>query len=95
MLITSSHDSHVKVVNFKKEKSEIILDLNFESVKDAIINTAYFVHETVIVPFSREHKIKFYSMNKNYIGEIEDDAGLILGLCKYFLEKNKNHYITV
>ena len=94
LLITSSHDNHVKIVNFKKEKSEIILDLNFESVKDAIINTAYLVHETVLVPFSREGIVKFYSMNKDYIGEIEE-VGFILGLSKYFLERTKTHYILI
>ena len=94
LIITSSLDSHVKLVNFKKEKSEIILDLNFETTKDAIINTVCFFKESIIVPFSREGKVKFYSLNSDYIGELED-AGFILGLNKYYLETNNLYYLLI
>ena len=95
LIITSSLDSHVKLVNFKKEKSEIILDLNFESTKGEIINTTCFFKEYIIVPFSREGKVKFYSMNSDYIGELEGDAGFILGLNKYYWEKKNLHYALI
>ena len=95
LIITSSLDSHVKLLNFKKEKSEIILDLNFESIKDAIINTVCLFKEYIIVPFSREGKVKFYSMNSDYIGELEGDAGFILGLNKYYWENKNLHYALI
>ena len=94
LLITTSLDSHVKVINFIRKKSEVILDLNFESVKDAIINTAYFIHENILIPFAKEGVFKFYSIFSDYIGEIKG-AGFILGLNKFFLEKNKCHYILI
>ena len=94
LLITSSHDSHVKVVKFKKEESEIILDLNFESIKDAIINTAYFVYETILIPFSREKILKFYTMNSEYIGELEN-TGFILGLSTYFWAKEEKNFAFI
>ena len=96
LIITSSLDSHVKIVNFKKEKSEKILDLNFESEKDkVIINTAILVHETILIPFSNERTLKFYTMNSDYIGELEDDVGFILGLSKYYSKISKNHYALI
>ena len=49
--ITSSLDNHVKIINFKKKESELILDLNFES-KKSIINTAYFASGKIMVSFS-------------------------------------------
>ena len=96
LIITASLDSHVKVVNFKKDKSEIIIDLNFESEKDkVIINTAIFVHETILIPFSNERTLKFYTMNSDYIGQLEEDVGFVLGLSKYFSEMSKNHYALI
>jgi hypothetical protein len=95
LIITSSLDNHVKVVNFKLENSETILDLNFESEKDEIINTAMFVHETILIPFSKERTLKFYTMNSDYIGQLEEDVGFILGLNKYFSEVSKNHYALI
>ena len=95
LLITASHDSHVKVVHFKKEKSEIITDLNFESIENAIINTSYLVYETIMVPFSREGKVKFYTMSSEYIGELEENAGFILGLSNYYWEEKKTHYALI
>ena len=95
LIITSSLDSHVKVVNFKKDKSEIILDLNFESTKDAIINTAYFYQEFIMVPFSKERTVKFYTMSSDFIGELEEDAGFILGLSKYHCKRNDKHYALI
>lgn len=95
LIITSSLDSHVKVVNFNKEKSEIIIDLNFESEKEkVIINTAIIVHETILIPFSNERTLKFYA-NSDYIGQLEEDVGFVLGLNKYFSEISKNHYALI
>ena len=94
LLITNSHDSHVKIIDFKKEKSEIILDLNFESIKDVIINTAYFAYETILIPFSREKTLKFYTMNSEYIGELEG-TGFILGLSTYFWEEKEKNFVFI
>ena len=30
LIITASLDSHVKIIDFKKEESEILIDFNFE-----------------------------------------------------------------
>ena len=95
LLITASLDSHVKVIVFKrvlnKNKSEKIIDLNFQSENKAIINTAYFINDIILVPFSddKNGNVKFYTMNEEYISELQN-LGFILGLNVYFDEENQN-----
>ena len=98
LIITVSLDKHVKVVNFKIEKSELIFDINFNSKeKEVIIYTAYFIREYVMVPFSDNNygTVKLYSMDSIYIHKIEENAGFILDLNKYFCEKRKKYYILI
>lgn len=96
LIITSSFDNHVKVTNFQKEKSEVILDLNFEE-KPKPINTAYFSHDYIIVPFSdnSEGSVEIYSMDSYLIEEFEGNSGYILGLTTYFCEKRDQNFILV
>ena len=96
LIITSSFDRHVKVTNFKKEKSEVILDLNLEENQKPI-NTAYFSHDYIIVPFSddSEGSVQIYSMDPYLIEEFEDNSGFILGLTTYFCEKRDQNFILV
>ena len=96
LIITSSLDKHVKVTNFHREKSEIIIDLNFEE-NQKLINTAYFSHESILVPFSddSEGSLQIYSMDSYYIGEFEEKSGFILGLTTYFCEKRNQNFILV
>ena len=101
LLITASLDSHVKIINFKREKSEILIDFNFESKDRKIINTAFFVDDLIMVPFSSRINgtVHFYEPNYNsgtkykYIDKINSNAGFILGLnscyCKF------NYYVLV
>ena len=103
-IITSSLDNHVKIINFKKKESELILDLNFES-KKSIINTAYFVSGKIMVPFSNINSlgveypifgnVELYDMNFTFIGKFEENAGFILGLSNYYCKKTKRTYILV
>ena len=90
LLITASLDSHVKVIEFKREKSEKIIDLNFQSENKVIINTSYFINDMILVPFSnnKDGKVKFYNMNEEYISELQN-LGFILGLNVY------NNYILI
>lgn len=92
LIITTSLDRHVKVINFKSNNSEIILDLNFEEQKEAIINTACYIHETLVIPFSKEGIIKFYSLKPECLSQL-DNAGFVLGLSKYYDEETKEHFI--
>ena len=96
LIITSSFDRHVKVTNFQKEKSEVILDLNLEENQKPI-NTAYFSHDYIIVPFSddSEGSVQIYSMDPYLIEEFEDNSGYILGLTTYFCEKRDQNFILV
>jgi hypothetical protein len=96
LIITSSFDRHVKVTNFQKEKSEVILDLNLEENQKPI-NTAYFSHDYIIVPFSddSEGSVQIYSMDPYLIEEFEDNSGFILGLTTYFCEKRDQNFILV
>ena len=93
LLITSSLDRHVKVINFNKEESKLILDLNFEAEESLIINTGYFIKDKILVPFSnyKFETVKFYDMESNYIDEFKENIGFILCLNNYFWKKsNKN-----
>ena len=95
LIITSSLDRHVKVINFNKEESKVILDLNFETEKTVIINTAYFIQDKILVPFSkyRFETIKIYDMNSNYIDEFKENVGFILCINNYFWKKRKKNVI--
>ena len=65
LIITSSFDSHVKITNFKRENSDIIIDLFFASNYGLIINTAFFVNNKIIVPISNKENgiIELYNMD--------------------------------
>ena len=96
LILTSSFDEHVKVINFKKEKSEIVIDLNLESNIITIINTACLINNKIVVPFSNVESgiIDFYNMSSTKIGKIIN-CGFILGLSGYYWKKIKKFYILV
>ena len=96
LILTSSFDEHVKVINFKKEKSEIVIDLNLESNIITIINTACLINNKIVVPFSNVESgiIDFYNMSSTKIGKIIN-CGFILGLSGYYWKKIKKHFILV
>jgi len=96
LIITSSFDGHVKVINFMKENSDIIIDLFFASDFELIINTAYFINHKIIVPFSNKENgiIELYNMNSEPTGKIED-AGFILGLNTFYWKKLKKYFIII
>ena len=50
LIITSSLDGHVKIIDFSRYNSFILLDLNFESLQKKIINTAYYINQHILVP---------------------------------------------
>ena len=81
LILTSSHDNHVKVINFKKEDSSVILDLNCSFYKEVIINTAYFIDNKIIVPHAfhfGKNRVCFFNLEGEKIGELKDDPGFIL-----------------
>ena len=96
LILTSSFDEHVKIINFKKEKSEIIIDLNLETNIITIINTACLINNKIVIPFSNVESgiIEFYNLNSTKIGKIEE-CGFILGLSGYYWKKIKNYFILV
>ena len=94
LLITASLDSHVKVIEFNLEESEIIIDLNFKSQIRVIINTAYFLNDMIIVPFSKNGTVKIYNMDEECISNIQN-LGFILGLNTYSDKDSKTNYILV
>lgn len=96
LIITSSFDSHVKITNFKREKSEVIIDLFFDSNYGLIINTAYIINNKIIVPISNKKNgiIELYNMDSELTGKIED-AGFILGLSKFYWKEIKKYFIII
>ena len=96
LIITSSFDSHVKITNFKREKSEVIIDLFFDSNYELIINTAYIINNKIIVPISNKKNgiIELYNMDSELTGKIED-AGFILGLSKFYWKEIKKYFIII
>ena len=95
LLFTTSLDAHVKVIHFKKENSKIIVDLNFESEQEVIINTSILFFESILVPFSKLGTVKLYTFNLEYIGELEQNAEFILGLSKYYSKKKKRNFALI
>ena len=96
LLITSSFDKHVKIVNFKKEKSNVIIDLYFPSNFGLIINTVCFINNQIVVPFSNKENgiIEFYNIDSKLRGKIEE-AGFILGLSEFYWKNLKKYFILV
>jgi len=96
LILTSSFDEHVKVINFKKQESEIIIDLNLESRIILIINTACLINNKILVPFSniKSGIIELYNMNSVKTGKIEQ-CGFILGLSGYYWKKIKKYFIII
>ena len=96
LIITSSFVD-VKVVNFQKENSKVLLSLNFELEGMIIINTAYFILDKILVPISSHEsgKIKVYDMNSNFSGEIKDEVGFVLALNKFYWKKRTKDIILI
>ena len=94
LIFTSSFDKHVKIINFKKEESEVVIDLGFEKYVRPIINTACLINNKIVVPFSNVESgiIELYNMNSICTGKIEK-CGFILGLSSYYWKKTKKHFI--
>ena len=96
LIFTSSFDRYVKVIDFKKESSEVIVDLCFEKYVRPIINTACLTNNKIIVPFANVESgiIEIYNMNSICTGKIEQ-CGFILGLSSYYWKKTKKYFILV
>ena len=74
LIITTSSDNHVKVINFIKKVSEIILDLDLELNRNekVAVNNACIINGTVMIPFSYSSVIECYNLNSIFIGKIEN-----------------------
>lgn len=105
LIITSSFDNHVKIINFYIEKAKfytsIIIDFNFEEMEEQnyFINTAYFINPTIIaIPFSNNRKmigmIQFYDSNKEILKEIKD-TGFIMHVNKYYWKEKNKYYCFI
>ena len=98
LIITTSLDSHVKVVDFKRKDSKLIYDFNFEYLDNVIINTAYFIENKIMIPFAFHkggNRIEFYSLNGIKIDEFTRDPGFILHLNVYYSPYSKENYAIV
>ena len=98
LLITASLDAHVKLINFKRDKSTKIMDLNFQSKNAKVINnTSYILKDIILIPISSSTAgtIKFYNMDAEYISELEENAGFILGLNTFYDQQKKENYILI
>ena len=98
LIITSSHDSHVKVIDFKEKDSTLILDLDFEYIKDVIINTAYFIDNKIMIPFAfhtKSGRVSFYNLKGIKINELKSDPGFVLCLNGYYHEDKQINYAIV
>ena len=102
LIVTTSLDNHVKVINFKKEKSEIILDLNFEpketenekEKEKVLITTACISYENIMVPFSMTEIVSFYTLNKEHIADLTN-VGYVFGIKNYYCKKDNKNYVLI
>ena len=98
LIITSSLDSHVKIIHFKKRDSIIISDLNFESTSNVIINSSFLIDDKIMIPFAFHEfrgNILFYDLKGEFISDLKDDPGFILALNGYYYENTKTNYAIV
>ena len=94
----------MKIVSFENNifsiKGKILLDLNFESLNDVIINTSYYFKGKIFVPLSNYKNgiINIYNSNflqANKLSHKIINAGYILGIAS-FSDKDKGiNYILV
>ena len=80
----------------KKEKSEIIIDIKIDKNEEPI-NTAYFMYDYILVPFSDDSEgiVQYYSMDSKLIGIFEDKFGFILSLTAYKCEKRNQNFVLI
>jgi hypothetical protein len=96
LIITTSLDNHVKVINFKKTNSEIIMDLNFELNRNQkmVINTACLSKEIIMIPFANTCIFECYNLNSKLIGIIKNQE-IISDLTLYHCEIDKRDYALI
>ena len=98
LIITTSLDSHVKIVDFKVKESKLIYDFDFEYLDNVIINTAYFIENKIMIPFAfhkRGNYIAFYSLTGTKLNEFKGDPGFILHLNTYYSSYSKVNFAIV
>jgi len=98
LIITTSLDSHVKIVDFKVKDSKLLYDFDFEYLDNVVINTAYFIENKIMIPFAFHkggNRIAFYSLNGTKINEFTRDPGFILHLNTYYSSYSKVNFAIV
>ena len=60
-------------------------------------NTSYILNDIILIPISSSTAgtIKFYNMDAEYISELEENAGFILGLNTFYDQQKEENYILI
>ena len=95
-LLIISSDKEVKIINFEKENSSVILDLNFQN-RIGFISTSYIINNNILVPFIGDKKtiIEFYDFNNTFIKLEEENLGQVFSINTYFYEKKNLNYVII
>ena len=96
LVITASLDNHVKVINFKKSYSEIIVDLDLELNRNqkVVINNACLSKEIIMIPFAKTCIIECYNLDSKLIWTIKNQE-IIFDLTLYHCELDKRDYALI
>jgi len=94
LVITTSLDNHVKVINFKKSNSEIIVDLELNRNQKVVINNACLSKEIIMIPFSETCIIECYNLNSKLIWTLKNPE-IISDLTLYHCKIEKRDYALI
>ena len=95
-LLIICSDKYVKIINFEKEKSSIILFLNFQN-KNGNISTSYIINNNIIVPFSSTKKstIEFYDFKNNFVKLLEEKLDFVYSIDNYYWKNKEINYVII
>ena len=97
LLIISSSNKYVTIVNFEKENSNIISFLNFKK-RIGNISTSYIINNNILIPFGANinQRIEIYDFNNKFIKYLEEEElGKVFSINNYFWEKKNLNYAII
>ena len=96
ILTCFSKENKIKVINFQKEKSRIILKIQMENT-DLLIRTVFFLDEKIIIPLTKEPnngEVHIYDIETKEQKSLSDNLYDIFFINNYY-DKNSNLNYTL
>ena len=97
ILTCFSKDNKIKVINFQRQGSKVILNLG-PSHREILIRTSYFLNGKIIIPLSDENNnglIQIYNLETKQKINFSENLGLIFCINNYFHKKANLNYTLI